>query len=356
MPMAELGTMGTIINPSQDPWERLPLSMLLLFAGIAGPGATILRSTVPYLKKHYPLRAKHTIGDCFQIVAIQAILITMYGGNLSYDLPRHPDSWLNQNRVAVMAALLTSFTAVYYLCWAYAFPKLTEEQRPAQAANVIRIGVKFTLFCGWALSGEFITMMNTHPLELTPDIWEPTNYVTLGINALYMWELLFRDLRPVNVIHHGIACMGFTSYMEWSNLLEPGRSVVTMPIMGSLIEVFCCMGTVAYRFLPKGKLLHRLMLGIMAFVLVSYNLLLVGYLSVLIGYNDLFSFSWGKICMPSLALFTYPAQMNMARVFWVLAKKSKPEPKDAPAEIDPEAISERSGEVIRRRPISLRKE
>ena len=355
MPMAELGTMGTIILPSKNPFERLPLSMLLLFAGVAGPGATILRSTVPYLKKHYPLRVKHTYGDCLQIIAIQAILITMYMMNISYDLPRHPESWLNEHRVPVMASLLTIYTAVYYLCRAYAFQKLPEDQRPAQAANIIRIAVKFSLFCVWALSGEFVTMMNTHPLELTPDIWEPTNYVTLGINSLYMWELLFRDLRPVNVIHHGIANMGFTSYMEWSNLLEPGRTVVTMPIMGSLIEVFCCMGTMAYRFLPKGKFLQRLMLGVMAFVLVSYNLLLVGYLSVLIGYNDLFSFSWGKICMPSLALFTYPAQMNMARVFWVLAKKSKPEPKDAPLiEEKSEVVSE--GAAIRRRRLSVRKE
>ncbi|KAJ9454564.1 hypothetical protein DIPPA_29823 [Diplonema papillatum] len=345
-----VGILGTVLgqNAEQSLFYRNRVATYLFFCLAATAVNHGARVCVPYLAKRFPLRVKFSHGDVLQLVAIWLISYFLYSSCYDNGLhPRFKEDFLQAHRLTFTLLAHAVYTVMYFVGMRLlAF--LPDGQAPAQAANVVRIGVKTGLFAYWCLSGECFTLMATHPLELTSEQYWSSGVVAFGINTLYTWELLFRDLRPVNVIHHAIACMGFVSMMEFANVLEPTRVITAMPFVGSLIETFVCMGSVAYRFMPRGKLLARLMLAITVFVLVSYNLLLLGYVSVLYGYIHLYSFFYGYIGMPCLVLFTYPAQMNMAKVFYSLYKKASREEKPVVSIVEQQTVS---NEVVRRRKI-----
>ena len=304
--------------------ERHPYGYMMIAIGLFNCLNVTVRTCVPFVAAKYPLRLKLTPSEVAQLWGILALSLGIYVPLVDETLPRFPENWLLVNRLPLILAALATYTAIYIFSLLFLVSKLEPSQRPAQAANVVRVFVKLSLFLYWGVSGEFSRVMSIHPMRLTDKEYEPTSYVVFGICTLYMWEVAFRDLKPVNVVHHAIACTGGGLTFEWGSVLMAFRTVTVMPIMGSLIEVFCCMGTMAYRFLPKSFFLQRLMIAECMFVMVAYNLLLVAYISSLFAFHDTFSFGLGNVGMPALAVLTYPAQMNMVRVFYSLSKRAKP--------------------------------
>eukprot|EP01060_Flectonema_neradi_P000364 TRINITY_DN10242_c0_g1_i1.p1 TRINITY_DN10242_c0_g1~~TRINITY_DN10242_c0_g1_i1.p1 ORF type:complete len:373 (+),score=46.09 TRINITY_DN10242_c0_g1_i1:81-1121(+) len=312
-----------VIN-EQTGLQRHPYGFLMFVIGLVNCLVVTIRTCVPSIASRYPLRVKHSNSDIAQLWGILMLSLVLYVPLVEENLPRFPENWLVRNRLPLIFAALVLYTLIYVFSLLFVVTNLEKGQRPAQASNIVRIFVKLSLFIYWGASGEFSRVMSIHPMKLTDEEYMPTQYVIFGICTLYMWEVAFRDLRPVNVVHHALACMGGGLTFEWGSVLWAMRTVVVMPIMGSLIEVFCCMGTMAYRFLPKSTFLQRLMLAEFVFVAVAYNLLLVAYISALYAFRHTFSYGLGVIGMPALAVFTYPAQMNMAKIFYSLSKRAKP--------------------------------
>eukprot|EP01064_Diplonema_japonicum_P034762 TRINITY_DN731_c3_g1_i1.p1 TRINITY_DN731_c3_g1~~TRINITY_DN731_c3_g1_i1.p1 ORF type:complete len:364 (+),score=22.43 TRINITY_DN731_c3_g1_i1:73-1164(+) len=327
--MAPLGTLGSIILEDTYTFTRHRLGWFFLTCFLISVISTTLRVHVKSLREKYPLQVKHTKKDVAALWIIMAVSSAIYLGKVSNSDPRFPENHLLKYRLSYYLAIFAVYTAVFYAAKKKIVSGLPVEQQDAQAANVVRVIVKLTCFGFWALSGDFSKVVALHPLQLTDEIYTSSYWCIYGVTSLYIWEILFRGMQPVNIAHHAIACMGAGAVFEWQSVIEPCRTITSMALMASCIEGFCCLGTMCYRFLPKGALLKRIMTAEFIFVVVAYNLLLLAYLSVLIGYNDLFSVGWGYVCMPCLTLFTYPAQMNMAKIFWDLRKKAGGVPSQA---------------------------
>eukprot|EP01059_Diplonema_ambulator_P020694 TRINITY_DN34565_c0_g1_i1.p2 TRINITY_DN34565_c0_g1~~TRINITY_DN34565_c0_g1_i1.p2 ORF type:complete len:359 (+),score=83.17 TRINITY_DN34565_c0_g1_i1:55-1131(+) len=350
--MAPLGTLGSIILEDDYTFTRHRVAWLMAAVFLVSITMSSLRTLHPYVKEKWPMPMKHTAGDVKKLWATFVVCSIMYMSKVSNTDPRFPENHFLQYRFSYYFGAIVLYTAIYKFSLKYIVHNLAAEHRNQQAANIVRVICKLSAFAIWACSGDFYLTATLHPLELTDEIYWTSYLAMFIVTSLYTWEVMFRALMPVNVAHHAIACMGAASTFEWASVIEPCRTITAMPLMGSCIEGFCCIGTMCYRFLPRGKLLKRIMTAEFIFVVVAYNLLLAGYISVLVGYNDLFSFGWGNICMPCLAIFTYPAQMNMARIFWDLRSKAdRPEEETSPvfAKGKEGSPSFRAERVVRRR-------
>eukprot|EP01059_Diplonema_ambulator_P014561 TRINITY_DN25473_c0_g1_i2.p1 TRINITY_DN25473_c0_g1~~TRINITY_DN25473_c0_g1_i2.p1 ORF type:complete len:355 (+),score=76.07 TRINITY_DN25473_c0_g1_i2:49-1113(+) len=323
-PITEPGLMGSIIDPETNLFIRHRLGCYLAVIYTVSIALVAASAYVPWVRGKMSWVTKATKAEAMKLVVAFPVLAVLSLANTANDLPRFPETWFLQHRLSIMVGLHVVYTAVYCVL-KRVFAKhcnLSQVHAATQAANAIRVIVKLGMFAYWVLPGHLQVVLETHPLELTRERYEPTNHVAFTINSLYLWEVMFRELKPVNVVHHGIACLGFVSIAEWQNVLEPARTVLSIPFIGSLIEGFCCLGTMGYRFLPRGKPLQRLMYAMSIFVIFSYNILLIGFLTLVYAYCDLYSFGYGYIGMPAVALFTYPAQMNMAKIYWAMGDKA----------------------------------
>eukprot|EP01059_Diplonema_ambulator_P018574 TRINITY_DN30_c0_g1_i1.p1 TRINITY_DN30_c0_g1~~TRINITY_DN30_c0_g1_i1.p1 ORF type:complete len:376 (+),score=138.66 TRINITY_DN30_c0_g1_i1:57-1130(+) len=347
-PITEPGLMGSIYDPETNVFVKHRVGIYLALVNFCTISLTAAAVFIPAVRKRVPWEINATKGEALKLLAIFCIIWGLNITNIGNDFPRFPETWWLQYRLSIMLSLHTLYTTIYFSAKYYFknYYNLPAEHCVTQAANLVRVLVKLSMFVYWVLPGHIFVPVTTHPLELSAEKYEITHHVSFAINSLYIWEVMFRELKPVNVIHHGIACIGFTSFAEWQNVLEPARTNTSLPILGSLIEGFCCLGSMCYRFMRRGRTLQRLMVALTIFVLVSYNVLLVAYVALLYAYCNLYSFGYGYICMPLLAVFTYPAQMNMAKVYWLLSKKAgMPE---TPVEPIPAAVVKEPVSAIRR--------
>ena len=340
-----VGTLGSIVNTDNGLFTRHRYAMMCTFIVVLYAVAATCRAFVPAVKRLYPLRTKHTVGDVMSLWVGIAMLAGVYLTKVDTEEPRFVELDVLENRLTYAVYGVIACSALQYLYRTRVFSFLDEAACATQASNGVRLTVKLVALFYYVFIGDFLHIMRTHPLEVGNEEFRSSHVVMHMLGAMYLWELLFRDLRPVNVIHHAVTLCGICSTFEWQSVVEPPRILVCIPMMGALSEAVCCLGTMAYRFAPRGRALKRFMLAEAVYVVVVYNLLLVAYIARAVTYHEITSDGW--LCvMPVLSLFTYPAQMNMARVFYSLSKKAG---KPAKAAVQPadEAAKAEMAEIAR---------
>lgn len=232
--------------------------------------------------------------------------------------------WIVENRFEILIACLVLQTALYEFSKRFVVYKLPVEQRPAQAANVVRIALKLSLLVYTAAYGNWYKIIVTNPADLEEEDFESAYWGPFGMIMLYTWELLFRDLKPVNFIHHGASLIAAWSVVEWYADNAAGNSVRKILPVGTVMsfaEGLCCLGTVCYRFASR-KVAAKVMLADAIYVIIVYNMTALCYITML--YKNWETFDWASshVSCPLVLCLTYPAQMNMVKIFLALHKKA----------------------------------
>jgi len=231
--------------------------------------------------------------------------------------------WIVENRFEILIVGLALQTALYEFSKRFVVYTLPIDQRPAQAANVVRVSLKLSLLAYTAACGNWYKILVTSPAELDEKDFEPAYWGPFGMIMLYTWELLFRDLKPVNFIHHGASLIAAWSVVEWYADNAAGNSVRKIIPVGTVMsfaEGFCCLGTVCYRFASR-KVAAKVMLADAIFVIIVYNIVALCYIGTLYKNWETFD-SNSHVSCPLILCLTYPAQMNMVRIFMALHKKA----------------------------------
>ena len=312
--------LGAFVNTDDGLLTRHRFAVLSFSVLLVNAAMMTCRVMVPYFKQRYPL-PKHSMKDVVITWLGGFAMLALWVGKVDANEPRLEENVVLQHRIKITLATMVFCHCLNHVYMNHVFVSLPEAVRSAQASNAMRGTIKLVLAIYWAGSGDFMRIHSVHPYALTDDLFFSGYLVQICLVAMYMWELLFRDLRPVNIIHHGMCFMGTTSLSEWASAVEPIRTLASIPIFGALTEGVCCLGTMAYRFFPKGALLQRVMLAETVYVLVLFTSLQAYFLYATYAYRALQSNAW-LFCNVFLASMTYPAQMNMAYVFWSLSKKA----------------------------------
>ena len=229
-----------------------------------------------------------------------------------------------ENRFTNFVVGLILSTIVYKLALPVIKKFISADQADAQAANVVRVGIKLSLliwFFGINCSPVKAILLSK-PGELSEPHFECQMIAIQVMAILYVWELMFRELKPINVAHHAYTIASCWAMLEWLPIDQPVRQIGIIPIAGSLIESVCCIGTMCYRFLAPSKQLSKLLVGEGYFVIVAYNLLAVSFFSLMYAFHNYYS-TIMSVSLCGVYLFTYPAQMNMAKMFFALARKTR---------------------------------
>eukprot|EP01062_Namystynia_karyoxenos_P036958 TRINITY_DN26905_c1_g2_i1.p2 TRINITY_DN26905_c1_g2~~TRINITY_DN26905_c1_g2_i1.p2 ORF type:complete len:407 (+),score=134.61 TRINITY_DN26905_c1_g2_i1:92-1312(+) len=245
-------------------------------------------------------------------------------------------------RFQLLAASMVFQTVLFRFARQRVVHSLPEDQRDAQAANVVRVTVKIGLFAYCFFCGNWWNITFKHPGELTEEDFETAYWGPMGMAMLYGWELLFRDLKPINFIHHGASLMAAWSVLEWYDDGIAGNTVRKFTPVGTVMsftEGFCCLGTICYRYASRPTASHVMLLDA-GFVAVVYNLIASWWIYTLASNWETFDETSRYVSCPLILALTYPAQMNMVRIFYILHKKAA---REARAEKAKEKAAQASG-------------
>eukprot|EP01061_Rhynchopus_euleeides_P002196 TRINITY_DN1168_c0_g1_i1.p1 TRINITY_DN1168_c0_g1~~TRINITY_DN1168_c0_g1_i1.p1 ORF type:complete len:385 (+),score=179.02 TRINITY_DN1168_c0_g1_i1:246-1400(+) len=338
MAIPPVGTLGSYIDHDNGLFTRHRFAVLCFVVMFYNALMMTGRALVPAVKKVWPLRVKHNAKDIATLWAGFCTIAAIYYNKVNHLEPRLPENDVLENRITVAISVMCMCHTLYLFVYNNVFSFLPEDNRPQQAANVVRLTVKLVCATLWLGSGDFMEILQTNPIELKDETYRSAYIVQISLVSMYMWELMVRDLRPVNVLHHNMCLIGASAYAEWASAVEPTRTFATIPVMGALTESVCCLGTMAYRFMPRGPVLKRIMIAETLFIVINFNTLLVCAMVTLYKYSHMASMGW-IACQLLLVVFTYPAQMNMARVFWSLTKKAGKPSVAPPAAAKPAVVA-----------------